>query len=137
MAISNNNNANLSSINAINETALALKYQQMNNESISKNLFNGTSNKGPYTEVIKQMNQSIPMINSSSITVANKSATNGSVDEHLEPTLTISIMNGTNIAEKVTNDTVTVTNKSSDVTNKSSDVTIKSPDGMSVTIRLT
>ena len=68
--------------NDLNETAAIMaanqtwsKFQEMNNETIDKNLYNGTTNQGPYKEIINQLNQSVPLITSNTLS-ANKSQGN-------------------------------------------------------------
>ena len=100
--------------NKINETASILanqtaewnKFQEMNNETIDKTLYNGTTNNGPYKEVIKQLNQSVPLINSTTLSAVNKTQ-NGmtpvAVTQNGKPVDIVSVINGTDIGERVHN----------------------------------
>merc|ERR1712019_205058 len=109
LAMKNSVGNNASLISSANETADLNKFKEMNNETISSNLYNGTLNNGPYTEIIKQLNQSIPLINSSAIVVANKTIASNSDGKQQNPTL--SVINGTELAGKVTNDTLQASKK--------------------------
>lgn len=89
-----------------NQTAEWKKYQEMNNETIDKTLYNGTTNNGPYKEVIKQLNQSVPLVNSTMLSAVNKTQIGtvpAAVTQNGKPVDIVSVINGTDIGEKAKN----------------------------------
>jgi len=70
----------------------------MNNETIDKNLYNGTTNQGPYKEIINQLNQSVPLITSNTLSVSNKSQGNTS---SIEKPATLGLLNDTKLPANV------------------------------------
>ena len=104
LAFKNQNNVNETALISANQTAEWNKFQAMNNETIDKTLYNGTTNNGPYKEVIKQLNQSVPLINSTMLSAINKTQ-NGStvapITQNGKPV--VSVINGTEIGEKAKN----------------------------------
>jgi len=91
--------------NEQNETAAILsanqtlnKFQEMNNETIDKNLYNGTTNQGPYKEIINQLNQSVPLITGNTLSVSNKSQGNTS---SIEKPATLGLLNDTKLPANV------------------------------------
>lgn len=108
-----------------NQTAEWNKFQEMNNETIDKTLYNGTTNNGPYKEVIKQLNQSVPLINSTTLSVVNKTqndtASSAAAIQNGKTIDLVSVINGTEIGEKAKNNgntTINANNVSAPSNNK-------------------
>lgn len=125
----NDKNINETAIISANQTAEWNKFQAMNNESIDNTHYNGTSNNGPYKEVIKQLNQSVPLINTTTLSagkVDKKQNSEQQITQNGKTVDVISVMNGTEIGDKAKNN---INNNAATISsNNTSQTTASKPD---------